>query len=83
MNKVPCKDCKDREIGCHSKCKKYLDFKKDLKKTKAKEKYEKKIFIYIMFVPDSCSLLHSSAGCGDSAEERGNGAAAEERRGNG
>ena len=43
MNKVPCKDCKDREIGCHSKCKKYLTFKKDLKKAKAKEKFEKKI----------------------------------------
>lgn len=24
MTKFPCKDCKDRAVGCHSKCEKYL-----------------------------------------------------------
>lgn len=48
MNSVPCKDCPNREIGCHSKCKKYLDFKKHLKNTKAKEKAEKKMESYIL-----------------------------------
>lgn len=24
----PCKDCPDRELGCHSKCQKYIDFRK-------------------------------------------------------
>ena len=25
---APCKDCKDRFLGCHSKCDKYKDYKK-------------------------------------------------------
>lgn len=25
---APCKDCRDRELGCHSKCIKYMEFKK-------------------------------------------------------
>ena len=25
---APCKNCPDREIGCHSKCNKYLEFRK-------------------------------------------------------
>lgn len=24
----PCKGCKDRYLGCHSKCKKYIEFRK-------------------------------------------------------
>jgi hypothetical protein len=27
-----CKDCPDREVGCHSKCKRYKDFKKECEK---------------------------------------------------
>lgn len=26
----PCKDCEDREIGCHSKCEKYKKFRDDV-----------------------------------------------------
>ena len=26
----PCKDCAERQIGCHSTCKKYVDFRKRL-----------------------------------------------------
>ena len=25
-NKAPCRDCKDREIGCHSTCERYKEF---------------------------------------------------------
>lgn len=25
---APCKDCEDRELGCHSKCEKYIEYKK-------------------------------------------------------
>ena len=25
---APCKNCPDREIGCHSKCNKYSEFRK-------------------------------------------------------
>lgn len=26
---APCKNCPDREIGCHSKCNKYSQFRKE------------------------------------------------------
>ena len=48
MNLPPCKDCPNREIGCHSQCKKYIKFKNDLKKDKAKEKAEKKMESFIL-----------------------------------
>ena len=25
----PCKDCKDRYLGCHSKCEKYIEYKEN------------------------------------------------------
>ncbi|MBO5389409.1 MAG: hypothetical protein J6A59_15000 [Lachnospiraceae bacterium] len=34
MAVAPCKDCGDREVGCHSTCKKYIDFKKENEKQK-------------------------------------------------
>lgn len=35
MNKAPCKDCADRELGCHSTCERYLEFLKYQKERKA------------------------------------------------
>ena len=43
MNIAPCKDCKERHVGCHSKCEKYLEYKKELQKAKHQEKINKKI----------------------------------------
>ena len=43
MDGAPCKDCKDRHIGCHGKCEKYLEYKKELQKVKYQEKIDKKI----------------------------------------
>ena len=43
MDGAPCKDCKDRHIGCHGKCEKYLEYKKELQKAKHREKIDKKI----------------------------------------
>jgi hypothetical protein len=31
----PCLDCPDREVGCHSKCEKYIKFRADLDQHKA------------------------------------------------
>ena len=31
----PCLDCPDREIGCHSRCEKYIQFRNDLDAHKA------------------------------------------------
>lgn len=33
----PCKDCVDREIGCHSTCEKYINFQRE------REAYNKKV----------------------------------------
>ena len=30
----PCKDCKDRKLGCHSKCDKYSEFKNKIEEIK-------------------------------------------------
>lgn len=30
----PCKDCKNRKLGCHGECKKYAEFKAQAKKNK-------------------------------------------------
>jgi len=37
----PCSGCKDREIGCHSTCDKYLDFRKRLEEKKELERQAK------------------------------------------
>ena len=36
----PCKDCKDRQVGCHGKCKAYIDFKENAEKLKEKMQKE-------------------------------------------
>lgn len=37
-----CKDCKKREIGCHSKCEKYLKQKEDSEELNKKIRKDKK-----------------------------------------
>lgn len=32
---APCKDCKDRTPGCHTKCEKYIAFDKENQKRRA------------------------------------------------
>lgn len=39
--KAPCKGCGDRKIGCHARCEKYLEFRKEreaIAETNRKEK---------------------------------------------
>lgn len=33
-NIPPCKDCSDRTVGCHSKCKKYIEWKEKVHQIK-------------------------------------------------
>lgn len=40
-HKNPCKDCKDRKVGCHSKCEKYKSFREDLEAKNKKARLEK------------------------------------------
>ena len=36
----PCKDCTDREVGCHGKCEKYAQYRAELERSKAiRKKY--------------------------------------------
>ena len=30
MGMSPCKDCEERHVGCHSKCEKYAEFRKEV-----------------------------------------------------
>lgn len=41
MPQAPCKGCKDRILGCHSTCKKYLSYRKELNNYNAMVKNEK------------------------------------------
>lgn len=38
-----CLNCKDRHIGCHSECEKYIAFKKEHDTIKEKINHEKKL----------------------------------------
>ena len=33
----PCQGCKDREVGCHGKCEKYKEYKKEIEDYKTKK----------------------------------------------
>lgn len=44
MIEPSCKDCKERYVGCHSHCEKYLEFRKQLDEYNQKEKEEKKLY---------------------------------------
>ena len=32
--KAPCKDCEDRELGCHEKCDRYLAYRQEIEERK-------------------------------------------------
>lgn len=40
--RMACKDCKERQIGCHTDCERYKQYK-DMKKKEAKERMIKRI----------------------------------------
>ena len=43
----PCKDCKDRYIGCHDKCVLYAEWKAEIERVKEeKRKYNKMLWIH-------------------------------------
>lgn len=41
----PCRNCKSRELGCHSRCREYQSFKVECERAKA-EKNKDKVLIY-------------------------------------
>lgn len=44
MIEVPCKNCESREVGCHSKCEKYLKYREEWQKANKKIREDKKAF---------------------------------------
>ena len=38
MLKPPCKNCKDRDLGCHGKCKAYIKWAKDREEAREKDR---------------------------------------------
>lgn len=45
----PCKDCTDREIGCHSTCEKYIGWCEERKKCKAAAQLENDHQFYMYY----------------------------------
>lgn len=41
LGKAPCMNCEDRQLGCHSICQKYKDWKENLEKMKRGENTKK------------------------------------------
>lgn len=41
--RAPCKDCKDRELGCHSKCEAYIEWAKEHEEAREKDRSERVI----------------------------------------
>ena len=37
---APCKDCDIRFVGCHSKCEKYIQYKKEMAEADKKRKFD-------------------------------------------
>ena len=40
---APCKGCESREVGCHSKCPKYAEFRAEKDRIRAKRKEEHEV----------------------------------------
>ena len=50
MIKAPCKNCADRDLGCHSTCKPYNDYKKEYERgTEAMKRERDAVNNYISF----------------------------------
>ena len=46
INTAPCKDCKDRHLGCHGECEKYKEFKEYRNKINEKRQEAHKEDVY-------------------------------------
>lgn len=44
--KAPCHECKDRRIGCHGECEKYISFSRENKELRERIKTENELFSY-------------------------------------
>lgn len=44
--KAPCKDCAERELGCHSRCERYQAWRHDLDRKNKLERLEKQATKY-------------------------------------
>ena len=40
MKLTPCKDCKDRKVGCHAVCQKYISWQNERKELQKKQQKE-------------------------------------------
>lgn len=45
---MPCRDCKDRKVGCHTECQKYIEFDRLNKLRLEKKVREQSIKRYIL-----------------------------------
>lgn len=53
MPNSPCKNCKERQVGCHSHCEKYKQWSKAHLEEKARQDEQRKIDYYSVSIDDS------------------------------
>ena len=47
MSKSPCKNCTERYVGCHSKCKPYIEYTQILVAYREAQEYRGDVFGYV------------------------------------
>lgn len=54
MDKTPCLNCKDRKVGCHAECRKYIEYaenrERERKKIRREKEYENLKFMANKFL---------------------------------
>lgn len=48
--KAPCKDCTEREVGCHGRCERYKAWRKDLDEKNRRERLQKQATKYPVII---------------------------------
>ena len=55
----PCKDCENRELGCHSNCEKYLEFRKVIDHKNKEYRKNKEIYEYALASITKSQMKHN------------------------
>lgn len=59
MLKAPCKGCEERQVGCHSKCTKYKQFKQEVDKMRKYEEEKQKQLVYSLYTQKKSSIWYN------------------------
>lgn len=59
MLKAPCKGCEERQVGCHSKCTKYKQFKQEVDKMRKYEEEKQKQLVDSLYTQKKSSTWYN------------------------